>query len=572
MRNNFIAIIIILFSSILVSLPLLRPGLHTIHDDQQVARLYLFDRSLKSEQIPPRWVDELGFGFGYPLFVFYPPLVYMVGETFHLLGFTFIDSVKLTFFLGIIGSGLAMYVFAKEFWGRLPATVASLFYILLPYRAIDVYVRGALAESFSFVWLPLILWSFYKLTKTRHKNYLVLSSVFLALLMISHNLIFLPFMLILPIYLLFLIWTSENKKLSIVNCCLSIVITLSLSAFFWIPAVFEKKYTLVDQLLLVNLANYKIHFVNPTQLWNWTWGFGGSAEGLADGISFKIGKLHILTAIAATILSVTWWIKYARSKFSTLNSQLSTLFFCLFIFSACMTTNYSKLIWDLVPQLGYLQFPWRFLTFTGLFTAILAGSFIFFLRLQILKLQMSILLIVLLFSTNLKLFKPQSYRQDLNDKVATAKEVINWEVSQSSFEYIPRGVETFVGYLGTNLVKIEKSEIPSNKLEIIEGEAVIENISQKPSKLEFNIDAKSDSQILVNTFNFPGWQVSIDGETMKISDNNRLKLITFEANEGVHRIKVEFKNTPVRAAANLISLFSILLIPILIKKWQIQKF
>src|SRR3989338_4408960 len=128
MKKGLIPILLILFFSILVSLPLLKPGLFIIHDDQQIARLLLFT--------------------------------------------------------SIFASGLAMYILVKEFWGRYAGIVSAFFYILVPYRAIDVYIRGALAESFSFVWLPVILWSFYKLVKTNKTIYIYLSAVFLALLMI----------------------------------------------------------------------------------------------------------------------------------------------------------------------------------------------------------------------------------------------------------------------------------------------------------------------------------------------------------------------------------------------------
>src|SRR3989344_6412807 len=204
MKTNIFAIAIILFFSILVSLPLLKPGLYLMHDDQHVARLFLFDEALKANQFPVRWVDGLGFGFGYPLFVFYPPIVYIVAEIFHLVGFGFISSVKLTFFFSIFLSGIAMYVLTKEFFGRFAALISALFYMYVPYRALDIYVRGAIAESFSFVWLPLILWSFFKLFETNDRKYALFSGIFLALLMITHNLIFLPFMLILPLYLTFL--------------------------------------------------------------------------------------------------------------------------------------------------------------------------------------------------------------------------------------------------------------------------------------------------------------------------------------------------------------------------------
>src|SRR3989304_564408 len=144
MKKGLIPILLILFFSILVSLPLLKPGLFIIHDDQQIARLLLFDQALKAGQFPPRWVDELGFGFGYPLFVFYPPLVYMVGELFHLIGFSFIDSIKLVFFTSIFASGLAMYILVKLVWVRYPGNVRVADRAPPLNQALDVYIRGAL--------------------------------------------------------------------------------------------------------------------------------------------------------------------------------------------------------------------------------------------------------------------------------------------------------------------------------------------------------------------------------------------------------------------------------------------
>jgi len=595
--KNLISIILITIFSITVSLPLVKPGFHQIHDDQQITRLYLFDQSLKSGQFPVRWVDGLGFGFGYPLFVFYPPLVYMIGEIYHLIGFGFIDSTKLAFFTSIVASGVAMFIFAKEIWGRYAALTGAIFYILVPYRALDIYVRGALAESFSFVWLPLILWSFYKLQNTGKSVYVYTSAIFLALLMITHNLIFLPFILLLPFYLLFLLWKSENKKRFFVNCQLSIVICFSLSAFFWLPALLEKKFTIVDQLLLVNLASYKIHFVYPQQLWNWAWGFGGSAAGLADGISFKIGKLHILASIAALLLAIIHLIKTkfsngqlpalqksqhetysnriekSSAKIWRVNCQLSTVFFALFLISAFLTTFYSQFIWELIPPLGYLQFPWRLLTFTALFSSILAGAFVYLLKVPILRLVVTIILVILVFAPNLKLFKPQFYRENLTDQIATSKEVINWDISSSSFEYLPKGVELTKSNLGTNIINIKKEDIPNKKVIVINPQAEINNLIIKPHEVSFSINSPTNSQIRANIFNFPGWQAQIDDQIVEVDDNNKLKLIDLNIPAGKHRVTIEFRNTPVRQMGNLISLFSFALILILIaKQWRTKTF
>lgn len=550
MKKNIIFITILFFFSIIISSPLLKPGFYTVHDDQQFARLFEFDKSVRSGQIPPRWVEDLGFGFGYPLFVFYPPLVYFLGEAFHLVGWGYIDSIKLVFFISIFGSAVAMYILTREMWGRLEAFTSSMFYVLAPYRALDIYVRGALAESFSFVWLPLIFWSFLKLQKTKKPIYIIASGFFLALLMVTHNLIFLPFMLILPIFLILLLWQSKSRKLFLIGSILSFIIAFGASAFFWIPALLEKRFTIVDQLLLVNLASYKIHFVYPQQLWNWPWGFGGSAPGLADGISFKMGKLHIITALLASSLAMFQW---AQDK---TKSKLAVMFFVLFVFSAFMTTSYSRFIWDLIPPLGYLQFPWRFLTFAVLTSSVLAGAAIYSLRLQILKIVFSALLIGLLVFPNLKLFNPQTYRENLTDKIVTSKEVINWDVSSSSFEYSPKGVELYKNSQGASVIKIGKSQIPASKLEILSGTATINLSKNSPSVLEFDIDVKEGAKLKANIFSFPGWQLRLDGNLSPIDDSNNLKLITFNIPSGLHHVELAFKNTPTISLANLISLLT----------------
>src|SRR3989338_5750904 len=266
------------------------------------------------------------------------------------------------------------------------------------------------------------------------------------------------------IQLLFLFLKTPEKKLFVVDCLISIVLALALSAFFWIPAIFEKKFTLVDQLLLTNLADFRIHFVYLQQLWNWTWGFGGSAQGLADGISFKIGKLHILVSITAFILALIHLAKAGSRKLPVTSYQLPVTLFLLFIFSAFMTTFYSKFIWEIVKPLGYLQFPWRFLTFTALFSSILAGAFIYLLRLTILRLVLGSILIILLLTPNLKLFQPQNFRPNLTNEIATSNEVINWDVSQTSFEYIPKGVELIKDERNVNILNITKNDIPKERV------------------------------------------------------------------------------------------------------------
>lgn len=557
MRIHAFLIMLILFASTVISLPLFKPGLYSMHDDQQIARLFLFDEALKSGQFPPRWVSLLGFGYGYPLFVFYPPLAYITGELFHLLGFNFTNSIKIVFFLSIFLSGVAMYVLVKELWGKFSGLVAALFYIFAPYRAVDVYIRGALAESLSFIWPPLILWAYLKLKDTNHNFYILICGTLLALLMITHNLIFLPFIPVLGIFISYLLIDSKNKKEFIGKVFLSGVIGSAFSAFFWMPALFEKSYTIVDDLLLVNLANYNLHFLYPQQLWNWQWGFGGSGEGLTDGISFKIGKIHVFSAFLAAFLASYIYVFREKSKIAKKNFKLAATFLIILIFSAFMTTHFSKYVWDIFKPLQYLQFPWRFLTFCVLSASILTGLLIGLLRITVLKIVFASILLFLVVFPNLKLFKPQFYRENLTDESATNSKVLKREVSFSSFEYLPKGVELVKNEKGANVADINKS--PDEIIQIENGSATVDNLTNRVDEINFKINAQTQAKLKANIFDFPNWEVLVDKQPASHSSNNKLKIITFDVPQGEHQISLKFNNTHLRSTANAISTSAVIL-------------
>ena len=121
-----------------------------------------------------------------------------------------------------------------------------------------------------------------------------------------------------------------------------------------------------------------------------------------------------------------------------------------------MTTQYSSEVWKILTPLAYLQFPWRFLTFCALFSSILAGALVYVLKVKVLKVVATIVLIGLVVIPNIKLFRPQFYRLNLTDESATAKDVINWDVSSSSFEYSPKGIVLKKNDKGANIIDIQK--------------------------------------------------------------------------------------------------------------------
>ena len=504
---------------------LLSPGYFSMHDDQQVARLFELHKALTLGQFPVRWVDGLGFGYGYPLFNFYPPLVYYLGEIYHLiLQAGFIDSIKLVWATALIGSAVSMYFLSKNFFGKLGGIVSAVFYLYHPYHAVDAYVRGALAELFSFVWLPLILLFSYK-------NKPILTGIFLGLLMVTHNLIFLPFV---GIYIL---WSIAFKK----NFIIPIIIGLGLSSFFWLPALLEKQFTLVDSILIKNLASYKIHFVCLSQLFYSPWGFGGSVAGCFDGLSFAMGKIYLLATGVALLVAI---VK---------KSRVGLVSFLLLAISLFMTLPYSQFIWDKIPQLWYLQFPWRFLEFAALFSALLVGN--------LNKKIFAILLIPLVIFVNAKYFSPQTNYLDTTDERLISNQEIKWHVSSTSFEFMNGKVATKLNDKGAVWADINETQIQKSKIKIQKGDWETEKEDFKPDRFILVGRSQKGATIQFQISNFPGWKLWLDDKPKEFDDNNPYRLLSLNVPPGEHTIVGKFANTPVRTVGNTISiLLGILLV------------
>ena len=134
-KIDLFIIIFLIILSVFTLKDLFKPNFYTSHDGiHQVVRLYYFDQAIRDGQIPPRWAGGLLNGFGYPLFAFSYHLPWFIAEPIYLSGFTIFESIKLTFLIGFILSGITMYFFQKELFGRLGAFVGTIIYLYAPYR------------------------------------------------------------------------------------------------------------------------------------------------------------------------------------------------------------------------------------------------------------------------------------------------------------------------------------------------------------------------------------------------------------------------------------------------------
>lgn len=536
--------------AVLLSLPaawaLFVPGFYGASDDMHIAWLYQLDKVIKFSQFPPRFVPDLSFGFGYPLFNFIYPLPFYLAEVFHLLGLSFVDSIKALFFISIPLSVVSMYFLLREFTNKGLSLAGALIYVYAPYRAVDLYIRGAVGEIVAFMFLPLIALSVVKIARSENCNlrYIGTGALALASLALSHNItayMFIPFVFLLAV--LMIIFHSPKKVQVLISLILTVFLGLLISSCFWLPVIVESGLMKYDTVF-----NFADHFPTLRQLVTPYWGYGASVPGPYDGLPFFLGTINLAVLILGVFLAAIFWKKYSKLK------KIFLIWAGISLLVAVFLMNFrSSFLWQNLPLLPYFQFPWRFLIMATFLMPIFIIVFEKF-KFQKIVIFAIITLVIIL---NVLNFRPQDFlgREDgyyLNRYIP---------VPVASSEYLNIAEE----YL--RLPKDTEVRPDKNYPLVTSGDGEIKNIT-KFNDLNVLIETSSEGKMVINfnKYMFPGWTAKIDGGEVKITPGSPFGQINVEVPKGEHQVQIKFEETTFRQILNLTSLLAFFLAIYLIVK------
>ncbi len=567
MRRNFDPYLIL---TVLLAIPLMGPlfmpgYFWKAHDARHnVFFVFELDRSIKDRILYPRWSPDFAFGYGYPFFNIYGPLPTYLGEIFHLLGFDIPTSVEIVFGLSIVLSGLTMYLFLKRVIGSGAALVGAMVYLYAPYHVFDLYVRAALAETVSFVFIPLVFWGIYENVDKPRWNAVVWTAIAYALLLLCSNLVTLIITPVLAFYLLLLAGAKAfsrlpREKLSplygfmglgeflhvSIAPASGLLLGIALSAFFWLPAFLEFKYVRTDQWL-GGYYRYYDHFVYFFQLFSPRWGFGISAAGPGDELSYQLG----IVPFGLTVLSL---LILPRLK-GNLRTQ-ALFFFATMTITVFLSLQASTFLWENVSLVRFAQFPWRWLLISVFCLAFLSSLVLVEERdKSILPLLISLLVIAGSYPyikaepakppeggvSLAGLMRFQRTSNEMTGCTAWVKEIPNW----SPFADLHiAGIEV--------KTRIDYSSIPPD--------TQISTLEWRTASELFGYLTKRESlTVTLNLFYYPGWTAYLlekKGDKYQVvrklpvaPEDGPLGRVTVRVPGGLHFVLVRFEDTPVRKA------------------------
>ncbi|HSW87682.1 MAG TPA: 6-pyruvoyl-tetrahydropterin synthase-related protein [Candidatus Saccharimonadales bacterium] len=499
-RKNSLLVILLFVILLPAVLGLFHSGFPVTDDGNwMVIRFAAFFTALRHGQFPVRFLLQLNHGYGYPVADFLYPLFMYLGVPIHIAGIGFINTIKIILGGSLLLSGVFCFFWLRKLFSILAAFVGAVCYVLFPYHLFDVYQRGSVGEVVALTIVPFIFWQI-------ERRSLLYISIGIASLILAHNTLALLFLPIIVIYIFL------KKVFSIKYIIASVGLGLGLVAFFWIPALYDKQFTIFDS---TSVSDYTQYFLTTKNF------------GIVGLFTLMVG-----------ILGVGYTFK---------KNWKNDLFFLVLIYIGLFfSLPISSFLWNLLPLPQLVQFPFRFLSIAILGTAFFIAYMINTMKTS-LKFIIAFLSIFLIYVAAWQYLSPKNYQTYPDSYYAT-----NQDTTTVKNEYMPKWVKQIP--LST----------PQRMVEVVTGNAVISNIvSNYGNKLQFTVHVPKQSTLRVNIIYFPGWDIFINNKEYAFTYNNPQGVMEVSLSPGDYIVTARFGETQVRAISDFVSLVGLCMIIVL---------
>lgn len=489
---------------------------------------------------PVRWTNDYA-NYGMPLPLYAHQLPAYLGAFLILIGFSTQSAFIVLLTLCVIGVSVATYAFLRTFSSIHLAFTATVIGSFFPYKILNIYTRGALPELLASIFLPILCFSFYLISKKKYVYGSVMLFSSLFLLAITHPMMLLVFFI--PAVAYFLLTLEHKNKILLKNqlsvVTISGILGMCAASFYLMPLVLEMKY--FYQANIHDGISYD-KFLAVKQLFDPSWYYTYTHSG-PRGNYITLGTIEFAILVFAVFLSLSQLIKAVRRK--KIGEQLSkhkqllvwTAVACV---SILLLLPISKIVYDTLPMLSQLQYPWRFLSSLQFVIPIL-----FVLVAQQISIFSKPLFLIAITVLVLWLRIPELYGKNYVDQ------------SNTDFAFTRSNLHS----VNLNPVWTGNSEsypVREAQMAVLDGQADITYSNVKNSHREYTVKSVTPTRMIDYTFYFPGWEVTNNGEKLVIEyqDHVYRGLITYTIPAGENNIVVAYKNTKVRLFANLVSAIS----------------
>jgi hypothetical protein len=486
----------------------------------------------------PRWTEWANYGFGEPRFIFYPPLSWILGAALgSLLPWTWIPLVFV--FVVQTFAGISAFALVRRFVSSYSAgLLGAAVYAANPYALLVIYLRSDYAELLATSFYPLLLLAALRLcglqeSELPQRKSLVQFAVLFAAVWLSNA----PAGVLASygLALLFCWAAVEQRKLRpAIWGAGGLSLGLGLAAFYLIPAAYEQRW--------VNIAGALAEGLTPAD--NFLFAVTTDAEHDAfNRIASYVAVLIIALMFASVI------IRRRRDSANAGEYPLRRTFraiFVLAIAAGLMMLRPTSLLWNYLPKLRFVQFPWRWMAILAVILSLYVAAAA---TRRLLALWWIALAMVLALTGSYLVRHTWWDAEDVN--------------------FVKAGVDSGAGFEGTDEydpLGDDHTDIPQKQPE---AKLISEEEIDPAPKSEVRVNkwtaedrvvivkAEKPAVIRLRLLHHPAWVVAVNGKTVKTRRTVSYNAILVPVPAGDSWIEAKFTRTTDRTIGDWVSALAV---------------
>jgi hypothetical protein len=474
----------------------------------------------------PRWAALSQYGYGEARFIFYPPASWTLGAALGaLLPWKAVPGAYV--WLALTFSGCSMYLLARRWLPRRDTIFAAAFYAANPYFIIIVYWRSAFAELLAAALMPLLLLSVLRLGEEN-----VGAVPTLALIVSAAWLTNIPTAVManysLALLLLILATLKRSPRI-LLHGALAVLLGAALAAFFLLPAMHEQRWVNIAEVLSPgvrpqdNFLFVKLDDVDHNRF-----------NLLVSIVAFS----EIILLALAAYFSRRWRSRQPRVWWTLLGWSS---------FAALLSFSFTLWFWEHLPELRYVQLPWRWLLCLNVALALLITLAS---RRWIIRLLLCLAMLATI-AYSWRRIQPPWWETS-----ADIREMLEHQHSGAGYEgtdeYVPLAADPYEIKQDAPRVALVDDE-PTNQIQQLQ----IQQWNAE-SKM-FTVVLPHPGQLALRLFNYPAWHVEVNGQPVATSTREVTGQMLIPAEAGENRVRIVFTCSWDRTFGGMISLVAALL-------------
>ncbi len=486
----------------------------------------------------PRWSEWANYGFGEPRFIFYPPLSWMLGAA---LGYVVPWNAVPGVFIVLVQTlaGISMFALLRRFFSPSAALFGAACYAGNPYALLVVYMRSDFAEELACALMPMMLLAALQLCgliENRWRSSSRATAIF-AMLFAAVWLSNAPAGVLASYSLALLFaWAAIGEKSlrPLWRGAGGLALGFGLTGFYLLPAAYEQRWVNIAQALSSGLRPSENFLYTET---------GDPEHNVFNWIASSVAVLLIMMTGIAAIAA------YRNTKNEEDRETRERVWRAMLLLSAAATIlmlHPSSILWTLLPELRFLQFPWRWM-------GVLAVPYAYFGAAAIARRRgawvWSAVAVMVLAAGGTATFLVHRAWWDTNDIPVLEQGIASGQGFEGTDEYDPVADDHY------NLPqKASRAQIlPMEESEPLVPKAKIHVERWTAEEREMSVKSSQRLRLAIRLLNYPGWRVEIDGKAVTPQLRETTAQMILPLSAGTHRITMRFGRTTDRTWGGAIS-------------------